>query len=104
MSTTREDIRESPALRIIQLLERRGGKVDYHDPHVARLPRTRHHPELAERRSVALNRRSLAGYDAVLLCTDHRSIDYDLVLEGTRLIVDTRNAFGPRARAARAGL
>jgi UDP-N-acetyl-D-glucosamine dehydrogenase len=95
-----EDIRESPALRIIQLLEQRGAKVDYHDPHVARLPRTRHYPELSERGSVPLHRRSLAGYDAVLLCTDHRSVDYDLVLESARLIVDTRNVFGTRARGS----
>lgn len=89
-----DDIRESPALRIIELLVRRGAAVDFHDPHVAHLPRTRHYPDLAEMESVALDPSRLAGYDAVLICTDHSNVDYESVLAQARLVIDTRNVYG----------
>ena len=89
-----EDIRESPALRIIQLLEGRGAVVDYHDPYVPEIPRTREHPELAGRRSVVIDHARVAAYDAVQICTDHRAVDYGMVVSSAALIVDTRNACG----------
>lgn len=87
-----EDIRESPALRIIGLLEERGAHVDYHDPLVPRIPSTREHPDLTDRHSVPLDRQHLAGYAAVLICTDHSVIDYRLVLDHANLVIDTRNS------------
>lgn len=89
-----EDIRESPSLRIIDTLRRRGAAVEFHDPHVATLPRTRHFPDLGDSVSIPIEAKGLAGYDVVLICTDHSSIDYDVVLEHARLIVDTRNVYG----------
>lgn len=87
------DMRESPALKLIELLEERRAKVDFHDPHVPVLPHTRHHAPLTGRPSVALDEKVLAAYSAVLVATDHDAIDYPLIAEHARLIVDTRNVF-----------
>jgi UDP-N-acetyl-D-glucosamine dehydrogenase len=85
-----DDLRESPSLALTTLLEARGAVVAYHDPWVPEVPRTRDHPELAGRRSVALD--GLCGFDAVLIATDHDGIDYAAVAGAARLVVDTRNA------------
>jgi len=90
------DIRESPSLVLLELLEKRGTHTDYHDPYVAEVPRTREHAELAGRRSVELTPEVIRSYDAILLATDHDNIDYGTLHENARLIVDTRNAFGKR--------
>jgi UDP-N-acetyl-D-glucosamine dehydrogenase len=84
------DIRESPALRILSILARRGAVVSYHDPHVPRLGRSRHYQFDLE--STALTPESLRAVDAVLVVTDHSSVDYRLVVRHAALIVDTRNA------------
>ncbi len=89
-----EDIRESPSLVILELLERQGAVVDYHDPHVPELPPTRRHPSLTGRRSVALDR--LAGFDAAIVATDHDLVDYRLVAAQVPLVLDTRNALAAR--------
>jgi UDP-N-acetyl-D-glucosamine dehydrogenase len=88
------DTRESPAFKIIELLERRGAKVDYLDPHVPEIPRTREHPELAGRRSVDWMSVEFSEYHAVLICTDHDVLNYARITSSARLIVDTRNVFG----------
>ena len=90
-----DDTRESPAFRIIATLEARGVKVDYYDPHVAEIPKTREHPTLAGRRGIAWSAEALRDYDAALICTDHDDVDYAALVENCRLVVDTRNATGP---------
>jgi UDP-N-acetyl-D-glucosamine dehydrogenase len=90
------DTRESPSLRLIELIEKRGAVCDYHDPHAPVVHKTREHPELAGRESVALTADNLAGYDAVLISTDHDSVDYAAIQTGAKLIVDTRNAMERR--------
>ncbi|MBY0436802.1 MAG: nucleotide sugar dehydrogenase [Burkholderiales bacterium] len=86
-----DDMRESPALELMEILGEKGAQVDYSDPHVPALPKTRrHHFELA---SVALDAETVAGYDAVLLATDHDAFDYDLIRKCARLIVDTRGVY-----------
>jgi len=87
-----DDLRESPTLKIMELLEARGARVTYHDPFVPEVPRSREHPEFAGRRSVALTPSTLSEVDAALICTDHDGVDYRLVVEHCPLIVDTRNA------------
>jgi UDP-N-acetyl-D-glucosamine dehydrogenase len=93
-----EDMRESPSLRLIEILEKRGASTDYHDPFVPTIPQTRDHALLAGRRSVALSKETLASYDVVLIATDHDVIDYVALAANSRLVVDTRNA------CARAGV
>jgi UDP-N-acetyl-D-glucosamine dehydrogenase len=84
------DIRESPALRILALLTKRGAQVAYHDPHVPRLGRSRRYGfDLA---STPLTTEALRATDAVLIVTDHSSVDYAFVVHHASLIVDTRNA------------
>ncbi len=91
-----DDVRESPAFVIWELLQARGAEVAFHDPHVAEIPRTREHAGLAGRRSLALDPATLEGFDAVLVVTDHDAVDWGLVARHARLVVDTRD----RLRAA----
>lgn len=86
------DMRESPSLALLELLEQRGAGTAFHDPHVAEIPRTREHPEFAGRRSVALTAQTVADHDCVLIATDHEAIDYALIAEHAGLVIDTRNA------------
>ncbi len=93
-----EDTRESPSLRLMELIEARGAACDFHDPHVPVIPPTRDHAALAGRPSRPLDPASVAAYDAVLIATDHDGIDYAALAAAARLVVDTRNAM------ARAGV
>jgi UDP-N-acetyl-D-glucosamine dehydrogenase len=93
-----DDMRESPSLKLIELLEERGAKVEYHDPYIPVIPKTREHRPLAGRRSVPLEAGTVGAFDAVLIATDHDAVDYALIAKGAKLIVDTRNA------CAKAGL
>ena len=87
-----DDTRESPAFAIIDLLEERGAKVDYHDPHVHEIPRTREHAKLAGRRSVALDPVTVGSYDVAVIVTDHVAIDWQSLVNSAKLVIDTRNA------------
>jgi UDP-N-acetyl-D-glucosamine dehydrogenase len=89
------DTRESPALKIIELIEKRGARPDFHDPLVPEIPLTREHPEFAGRRSVPLNLKMLSKYDVVVIVTDHDDVEYAL-LENVALVVDTRNVCARR--------
>ncbi|CAH1665265.1 nucleotide sugar dehydrogenase [Chelatococcus asaccharovorans] len=93
-----DDVRESPAFKLIELLEHRGARVDFHDPHVAAIPPMREYPHYQGRPRVALTGAAIASFDAVLIATDHDDVDYKLVADNARLVIDTRNA------CARAGL
>lgn len=91
-----DDIRESPALALMEMLGQAGTKVAYFDPLVPVIPMTREHAALAGHRSIDLTSASVAGHDAVLIVTDHDEIDYELIVANARLIVDTRNACARR--------
>ncbi|MFA6968858.1 nucleotide sugar dehydrogenase [Bosea sp. (in: a-proteobacteria)] len=87
-----EDMRESPALKLIELIESRGAQAAYHDPHIPAIRKSRKHGALAARASTPLTAESLAGFDAVLIATDHDEVDYTLIVAHAKLVVDTRNA------------
>jgi UDP-N-acetyl-D-glucosamine dehydrogenase len=102
------DVRESPALDVIRLLEAQGATVEYHDPYIPTVRDDDGHgteesgkkPHL--RHSVELSPDSLSGADVVVIVTDHRSLDYQMVVDHARVIVDTRNATaGLRGAAAK---
>ncbi|KAB1070576.1 nucleotide sugar dehydrogenase [Methylobacterium planeticum] len=93
-----DDMRESPALKLTEILEARGARVSFHDPFVPEIPPTREHPALTGRRSLPLEPGLLARSAATLIVTDHDGIDWGLVVAHAPLVVDTRNA------CARAGL
>ena len=90
-----DDLRESPALRIIELLKKKGARVLYHDPHVPTMPRTRKYNY--DLRSSPLTEDLLRATDCVLVVTHHKGVDYRLVAAGAELVVDTRNVV-PRDR------
>ncbi len=85
-----DDVRESPAIRVIELLEEKGALVAYHDPYVPRTKQMRRHK--LEMESVPLTRDTLAAHDVALIVTDHSNVDYQLVVECAPLTIDTRNA------------
>lgn len=84
-----DDVRESPSLHLIELLQRKGALVDYADPYVPQLPKMRDH-DLALQ-SVLLNPQTLESYTALILVTDHASFNYDMIHEHAHLIIDTRD-------------
>src|ERR1700686_4510401 len=86
-----DDLRESPTLKIMQLLIERGARVEYNDPYFPKLHKMRHY-DYAAMRSVPLNPQTLGGYDAVIVATDHSSYDYGAIVDAAKLVVDTRNA------------
>lgn len=85
-----DDMRESPSLRLIELLEEKGAIVDYHDPYIPKMPYTRHYQY--DKESVKLTPENIASYDLALIVTDHDNVDYELIVKHARLVVDTRNA------------
>jgi len=95
-----DDMRESPALILIELLEKAGAKVSYHDPYIPAVKPSREHANLTGRKSAPLTAKSLSGADAVLIVTDHDDVDYSMVAKHGRLVLDTRNAM---TRAGLAG-
>ena len=86
-----DDMRESPSLKIIELLTARGAKIDYSDPYFPEIRRLRHYNFMGMK-SVPLDAKMLAGYDCALIATDHTSFDYQMIVEAAQLVVDTRNA------------
>jgi len=92
-----DDLRESPALDILDLLSKKGAQARYHDPYVPEIVDDGHTPDGAVGRSVPLNDESLREADAVIIVTDHSAIDYDRVKRLAPIVIDSRNAL---ARAA----
>jgi UDP-N-acetyl-D-glucosamine dehydrogenase len=87
-----DDIRESPALDIIRLLEGQGAKVSYHDPHVPCFSEDGH-----EYRSVTLTPETVGAADCVMVVTDHTAVDYGMIRRAAAIVVDTRNAMPKEA-------
>jgi UDP-N-acetyl-D-glucosamine dehydrogenase len=86
-----DDLRESPSLKLLELLTDRGAKIDYNDPYFPSLHKMRHY-DFSHMRSVELTPQRLASYDCVLIATDHSSYDYEAIVQHSRLVADTRNA------------
>ena len=88
-----DDVRESPALRIIDLLKYKGAKINYHDPYVENMDSLK---------SLDLTKNTIEEQDAIVITTDHTSIDYASLGKYAKLIVDTRNIMAtvknPKAR------
>ena len=97
-----DDMRESPTLHLIHLLRERKATVDYHDPHIPVVPKTREHPEFSGMKSVKLTPSILANYDCVLISTDHDAVDYEELVRNVPLVVDTRNATAKLSKELRA--
>lgn len=87
-----DDMRESTALRIIEIVEARGAMVDFYDPFVPTIPQSREHQHLTGRNSVSWSKTLSQDYDGTLIVADHDCIDYRSIVERASIVVDTRNA------------
>lgn len=86
-----DDMRESPAVELMELLTKKGAVVEYSDPHVPVFPKMRKHRfDLA---SVPLTAERVGGYDLVLIATNHDAFDYELIRKNAKLVVDTRGVY-----------
>jgi UDP-N-acetyl-D-glucosamine dehydrogenase len=90
------DMRESPAVKLLDLLVQQGADVAFIDPLVPSIPAMRDYPHLRDRAAIAPEKISDAGFDAVLIATDHDSIDYKALVDLGIPIIDTRNAIARR--------
>jgi UDP-N-acetyl-D-glucosamine dehydrogenase len=86
-----DDMRESPAVKLMELLRDKGAAVEYSDPHVPVFPKMREHS--FDLKSVDLSPALIAQYDLILLATDHAKFDYDMLQKHAKLIVDTRGVY-----------
>jgi UDP-N-acetyl-D-glucosamine dehydrogenase len=94
------DIRESPSLKLMELIEDRGSHVDFADPNVPIIGMSREHADLADKKAIPLTPETVSKYDAIVIATDHDNVDYS-VISGARLIIDTRNAMARRNLAGK---
>ncbi|BDB96451.1 nucleotide sugar dehydrogenase [Candidatus Hydrogenosomobacter endosymbioticus] len=87
------DFRESPALNIFKKLNDRGAIVNYYDPFIERIDDAEESLSLNGVRSVELSENYLRSQDAVLICTPHDGVDYRMILNNSKLIVDSKNVY-----------
>jgi UDP-N-acetyl-D-glucosamine dehydrogenase len=95
-----DDVRESPSVTLIELLQERGAKCSYHDPFIPQAKPMREH-NITHMKSVPLTPENVKKFDCVLISTDHTDIDYALVVKNAQLVVDTRNACAKVAGASK---
>ncbi|MDD5141458.1 MAG: nucleotide sugar dehydrogenase [Verrucomicrobiales bacterium] len=96
-----DDERESPSYTLMEILKSRGAEVAYYDSYVPVIRPTREHAHWAGTRSVGWNRETVQSFDAVIISTNHQSVNYRELAEWSSCIVDTRNAMA--GVAAKAG-
>jgi len=94
-----DDLRESPSIEVIELLRKKGARVDYNDPYIPKTHKQRQHD--LGMISKSLSAKMLARYDVVLISTDHSDYDYDWIVKHSKLVVDTRNATALVRRGAK---
>ncbi|MGV8018738.1 MAG: nucleotide sugar dehydrogenase [Ignavibacteria bacterium] len=87
-----DDLRESPSLKLIELLQKHGALVHYNDDYVTSIPKLRKYN--FSKKSVKITPSNLKKFDLILLSTDHSYYDYRMILKNSRIIIDTRNGFG----------
>jgi len=86
-----DDMRESPSVRLMELLRLKGALIDYSDPYLPVFPKMREH--YFDLKSIPISARSISAYDCILVATNHDLFDYELILKHANLIVDTRGVF-----------
>jgi UDP-N-acetyl-D-glucosamine dehydrogenase len=87
-----DDARESPSLKLMEILKEKGSEVDYNDPYIPEAPKLRKYK--LERGSVPLTPENLRSYDCVIVATDHSAYDPEFIVEHSELVIDTRNLIG----------
>ncbi len=84
-----DDVRESPSLKLMEILKEKGAEVDYNDPYIPKTPKMRKYK--TRKNSVPLTAENLMRYDCVIIATDHSVYDPEFLVENSQLIIDTRN-------------
>ena len=84
-----DDVRESPSLKLIELLKEKGAKVDYNDPYVPLPPKMRKHK--LDKGSISLTAKNLKKYDCIIIATDHSAFHIEFIAENAQLVIDKRN-------------
>ena len=87
-----DDDRESPSYILMDILKSAGAEVAYFDPYVPIIRLTREHPHWAGMKSINWSQAEVSNFDAAVISTAHRNVDYSQLLQWSQLIVDTRNA------------
>lgn len=87
-----DDMRESPSFHLMDKLQELGAKVDYHDPHIPKIPPTREHAHWTGKESASVKKEDISGYDLVIISTNHKRCELSEVVRSAELILDTRNA------------
>ena len=95
------DVRESPALRIMELLKEKRAELSYHDPYVPKTERMRNYDFRLS--SESLSPENIASKDLLIIVTDHDNIDYQCIGDHAKLIIDTRNAMRKRSAKVSSG-
>ena len=90
-----DDTRESPAFRLMELMEEKGASVDYNDPYVPVAPITRKYK--INKKSVSLTAENISQYDCIIVVTDHSDYDCEFIVNNARMVIDTRNLMGSKA-------
>ena len=91
-----DDVRESPTFILLDLLKQRGAEVAYYDPHIPEIKPTREHAHWTGTKSVQWNAETVSAFDAVVIATAHKAVNYVSSPEWANCIVDTRNAMHRR--------
>jgi UDP-N-acetyl-D-glucosamine dehydrogenase len=86
-----DDVRESPAMDVIGLMQKKGALVEYHDPYI---PHIHHEYDGWHMDSVKDMMKSVKGADAVIIITNHKEYDYNAIIESAKFVFDSRNATG----------
>jgi len=87
-----DDMRESPTFKIFDLLKNKGAEVSYYDPFIPEVLPTREHADWTGTKSIEWDKETVSGYDAVVISTNHSSVDYSELAEWSDCIIDTRNS------------
>ena len=90
-----DDVRESPALDVIGLLQKKGAQVEYHDPYI---PHIHHEYDGWQMDSVKELMKAVKEADVVVIVTDHKVYDYGAILQSAKFVFDSRNALGKIGR------
>lgn len=88
-----DDMRESPTYVIMHLLEEMGAEVEYYDPHIAEIAPTREHAQYTGKRSVDWREDVVRSFDAAVIVTDHKGVDYESLRRWVGVVVDSRNVY-----------
>ena len=88
-----DDMRESPAFELMNLLDQYGAEIEYFDPYISEITPTRENAKWTGKKSIEWSTDLLNEFDAVIISTDHSAVDYGILKEKASLIIDTRNVY-----------